>query len=272
MSAISQALKIAQNRGIFPTYLSATDTADVVKKLEHQVFWSARTTQAEYLMELKALVDRYVSGEGPDNDLAQLRVEARQLLATYGYTPERGFPGDAKLGIPPATAGSLRDLSSEKRLNLIFDTQAKLARGLGQKLRGIERVDMAPAWELVRVESRENIRDWVKRWNIAADNVDNSGVYAVLIAHKQSPIWPALGSKALFPDALDVDHAPFALHSGMGLREKFASELGDMLAPIKPGPGQANLDNPPSYVDEEDFMDGKAGMNRLLEKWRGRQR
>ncbi len=228
--AITQAMRLAINRDLLPTELGSAELQEMTLSMKERVFFSARTSNLWYLDRLKALVERYVKGEGRDNDLAQLRIEARRLLAQAGYTPEAGFPGDEALGIPPATAGSLRDLSSEKRLNLIYDTQAQLMRGLGLKLRGATRADRYPAWELVRVAkfNSENQREWLKRWAIAKDNVESQGTLNLepetlnssrMIALKSSPIWLALGSSALFPDAVNADHPPFAFNSGMGWRE-----------------------------------------------------
>jgi hypothetical protein len=225
--AITQAMRLARERGLLPTAMGSAEIREMTLRLKERVFFSARTANLQYLQELKKLVDRAVKGEGINNDLAQLRVEARRLLAKLGYDPAQGFPGDEALGIPPAAAGSLRDLSSEKRLNLILDTQVQLARGLGMKLRGINRSDRYPAWELIRVAkfSSAQQREWLKRWEIAADNVNWEGVSRAafdrgeMLAHKSSPIWLALGSSALFPDALNTDHAPFAFSSGMGWRE-----------------------------------------------------
>ena len=64
----------------------------------------ARTTSAGYVAELKKLVERHISAEGYNNDLPQLRIEARELLQAFEYTPQGGFKGDSKLGIPPAEA------------------------------------------------------------------------------------------------------------------------------------------------------------------------
>ena len=226
--AITQAMRLAINRDLLPTELGSAELQEMTLSMKERVFFSARTSNLWYLDRLKALVERYVKGEGRDNDLAQLRIEARRLLAQAGYTPEAGFPGDEALGIPPASAGSLRDLSSEKRLILIYDTQAQLMRGLGLKLRGATRADRYPAWELVRVAkfNSEYQREWLKRWAIAKDNVDAVGVWSGddsspprMLALKSSPIWLALGSSALFPDAVNADHPPFAFNSGMGWRE-----------------------------------------------------
>jgi len=222
-----QALKLAQERGLLPTALSSAELQEMTLRMKERVFFAARWTNLQALDEVKKLVERHVQGEGMNNDLAKLRIEARQILAKHGYDPESGFPGDVELGVPPATAGSLRDLSSGKRLNLIFETQAALARGLGMKLRNLQRQQVFPAIELVRLKDARQIdwqRDWLARWKIAADNVDWVGVskeafaQGRMIALQTSPIWPALGSSALFADALNVDYPPFAFNSGMGWR------------------------------------------------------
>ncbi len=226
-SPIFQAVKLAQERGLLPTTLSSAEIQELTLRMTERVFFSARTANLLYLDALKKLVERHVQGEGTNNDLAQLRIEARKLLALMGYTPEGGFPGDQELGIPPATEGSLQDLGSDKRLNLIFETQAALARGLGMKLRGQQRLEQFPAIELVRLKHARDPaweRDWHERWRIAAENVEWEGVSKAafadgrMMALQTSPIWRALGSSALFKDALNVDYPPFAFNSGMGWR------------------------------------------------------
>jgi len=277
---ISDALRLAQNRGLLPSALSSVETADLAATLERAAFWSARTTHAAYLADLKKLSDRFTSGEGYENDLGALRLAARRLLEKYGYTPEKGFPGDPALGIPSATPGSLTDLGSERRLNLIFETQAALARGLGQKIRGLARIDVAPAWELVRTTDKAAPRDWDERWLIAASEVNWVGVYRTKdgrkIARKDSPIWPALGSRALFPDALNVDHSPFAFSSGMGLVERALSDLTDYDDPLpgRVGPRGITITKPqdtaPDYIDAGDFIGGQETVNRWLALYRSR--
>ncbi len=221
------AVKLAQERGLLPTAMGSAELQEMTLRMKERVFFAARLTNLQALDKIKKLVEKHIHGEGAGSDLARLRVEARKILANEGYTPEGGFPGDEQLGIPPATAGSLRDLSSEKRLNLIFETQAALARGLGMKLRNLQRMDQFPAIELVRMKDARQPdwrRDWLARWKVAAENVRWEGVSKAafaqgrMIATQTSPVWAALGSSALFADALNVDHPPFAFNSGMGWR------------------------------------------------------
>jgi len=287
VSPIQQALDLATRRGLLPSSLGSAELSDLASSLEERAFWSARTTHAAYLADLKKLTERHIKGEGYENDLAQLRLEARRLLAKYGYTPEKGFPGDPARAVPAATPGSLRDLRSERRLNLIFDTQAALARGLGQKLRGLDRIDIAPAWELIRVTDKTTPRDWAERWKIASDNINAVGVYVRpstinsqpstrLIARKDSPIWAALGSRELFDDALNVDHAPFAFNSGMGLIERTHSDLADYAAPAPGSVGPRGITLPaptntvPDHIEPNDFIGGQATIDRLLTLWKNR--
>lgn len=144
----SQALDLASERGLLPSALgSAEQRAQVAEHIRRNAVFSAKTTNAVYLQALKERIERLLQG-GYNNDWAQLRLELKQLLQQLGYDPMTGFPGDEALGIEPAAPGSLQDLSSDLRLNLILDTQEKLMRGSAQKARGEDprRVKQFPAW------------------------------------------------------------------------------------------------------------------------------
>lgn len=210
-AALSRALKVARTKGLMPTYLSTEGLREMGSDIRRRVFFSARTTHAGYLAELQKLNQRYIAG-GYGNDLGQLRVEARALLAKAGYAPERGFPGDAKRGLPPAEAGSLRDLSSDQRLNLIFKTQEALAVGESQYLIGNsrQRLFTHPAWELVSSTANTPRIDWPKRWLEAGGPVTSNGR---LIAPKWHVVWRKLGDSSRFDDALDTTHPPYAFNS-----------------------------------------------------------
>ena len=159
-----------------------------------------------------------------DMDDATARVTLLETLQALGYTPEGGFPDAPAGSVPPAVAGTLQDLSSPRRLNLIVDTQRALMRGAGQQMRGQsrERLAVAPAWELTRVLPVMEPRDWPSRWRIVGGSFVDGGR---MIALKGDPIWGELGSYENFDDALGVDHPPFCFNSGMGWREVSADEV-----------------------------------------------
>jgi hypothetical protein len=158
-----------------------------------------------------------------------------QTLQAVGYTPEGGFPqaslsatpGQAQPIVPPALAGTLLDLSSFRRLDLIVKTQLQLMQGAGEQWRGQQpdRLAAFPAWELVRVEARTAPRDWPSRWVIAGGRGQVVPATARMIALKGDPVWGELGSYDNFQDALGVDHPPFAFLSGMGWKEVSAADV-----------------------------------------------
>jgi hypothetical protein len=56
-----------------------------------------------------------------------------------------------------------------------------------------------------------------------------------MIALKRAEIWDVIGDPAFFPDALGVDHPPFAFSSGMGwqqIDEEECLALGVLQAPL----------------------------------------
>jgi hypothetical protein len=243
----SRALDIASVRRLLPTGMGSAELRELAQGLRNASVFSARMTHARAVQWLKEAVQRMLKG-GMGNDKAKLRLELKQLLARLGYTPEGGFPGDEALGIPPAEPGSLQDLGSDLRINLILDTQERLMAGASQKLRGNDpdRSRIFPAWELVRISNRKVPRGsvgsgtmgWPQRFVQAGGVITRDGTQERMIALKGSPVWAQLGSSALFPDALDVDHAPFAFNSGMGLREVYYRDLPADFAPA-PDAGEA---------------------------------
>jgi hypothetical protein len=234
-STLNAALAHAARRGLLPgAWSSAGAREQLSAGLRRNAVFSARTTNAAYLQEVSSRIARLLQG-GYDNDLPQLRLELRQLLAQLQYDPTTGFPGDAELGIPPAEPGSLQDLSSHRRLTLILETQAQLMQGAMRYAEQTtpSRIAQFPAWELVRVETRAQPRGsltsgsdgWPTRWHTAGgppitvtDNTER------LIAHKSHPVWTRLGDSSLYDDALDVAHPPWAFRSGMGTRQLHHTE------------------------------------------------
>jgi hypothetical protein len=149
-------------------------------------------------------------------DPATARVKLKQALQDQGYSPAEG------------ERGTIKDLSSDARINLVVKTNVELAQGAGrfiQENSDPDIVDLWPALELVRYESRAKPRDWESRWRTAAEDSGDDDALRMLnergrmVARKDSPIWDSLGSSDLFPDALDNPFPPFAFNSGMWTEE-----------------------------------------------------
>ena len=225
---ITSALKQWRSREVFETDLGSAELKGFSRELLNRSIFSARVTNAEFLSEVATAVDDILAGR---TNMAQGRWVLQRKLKQLGYDPMLGFPGDMA-NIPPAEAGSLQDLSSTQRLDLIIETNVRMASNYAQHLAGNTpyALHAYPAWELVRRFVRDVPRGspesksigWPQRWADAAEAVNDEGVLervrAVpdMVALKDSPIWQALGDGAGdYTDTLGNPYPPFAFRSGM---------------------------------------------------------
>jgi hypothetical protein len=185
----------------------------------------ARGTSAIYVDKLKKLIDLISGG---DLGEGQVRTALYEILNALGYDAEKGgFPGEE---LEPALKGTLQDLMSFRRRDLIVRTQRDLMQGAGQQMRAMQPDSLSqfPAFEVVRIGGVEEPRDWPSRWVIVGfpaplEKYSRSahtrlGEPTGMIGLIGDPRWGELGSSAVFPDALDVDYSPFYFNSQVGLR------------------------------------------------------
>ena len=175
--------------------------------------FSARTTQIRYLESLRNVLDAWEEGRLRQDEAEEI---LRGKLGQLGYDSEAGgFPGDE--GIPPADKGTLRDLSSHARCDLVLRTNQQLARNLARKAESAaDPLDAAehPAWRLVRAGAPNQPRNWVPRWQSAWAACGGEGAHRFeFVALKSSPIWAALGEVG--DDGTGSDVPPFAYNSTM---------------------------------------------------------
>ena len=230
--SIFDAARSAAARTAMETTLGTSGLREKGMQILARSAFTARGSNAIYASELKRIIDELSSGNISEG---QARTALWECLKALGYTPEGGFPDAPPGEVPPAVAGSLQDLSSFQRRDLIVSTQIDLMRGVGQQTRGHtpDRLRQFPAWELVRVSSSKAPRHWggvemggpkdaltVPRWTIAGGRL----AAGKMVAFKGDPVWGELGHYENFDDALGVDHPPFAFNSGMGWREVGADE------------------------------------------------
>lgn len=154
--------------------------------------------------------------------LPEIRLATRRALDAAGYVPD------------PERAGTIQDLGSFRRINLVIEHNAAEAASYGQYVAGQNDavLDAYPAQELVRFEDRKEPRDWVQTWRAAGGKVYPGGDEATLnsyrlIAAKDDPIWTAI-SRFGHP------WPPFDFGSGMGLRDVSRAEAEE-LGVIPPG-------------------------------------
>jgi len=131
-----------------------------------------------------------------------------------------------ELGAAEGDTGDIRDLTSQRRLALIWDFQTQDASEYGRwKMdQDPDILDAFPAQEFVRVASRMVPReDWEDRWIEAGGELFDGR----MIALKNDPVWTNLSR-------FDRPFPTFDFNSGMGLQDIERSEAEE-LGLIEPG-------------------------------------
>jgi hypothetical protein len=217
--------RISRSRTAMPTDLSTAELRELGAEVLARSVFTARGTSAVFASKIKDVVDEIAAGRMSDS---QARAALFQTLQVLGYDVEAGgFEGEE---VEPALRGTLQDLESFRRLDLIVRTQRQLMQGAGEQWRGLQpdRLEAFPALELIRIAPVTVARDWPARWKIATGKdvpAQYAGAHKVvgaatgMILFKGDPGWGELGSYDNFPDALGVDHSPFYFNSEMWTRE-----------------------------------------------------
>ena len=172
----------------------------------NRAFFSSRVASVRILAALREGTEEYARG---GTDLSKIRIQMRERLRALGYSPE------------PGKEGSIHDLYSQARLDVIVKTNVAQARGYMQYLEGTSPGAFAafPAQEFRRIEHRHEPRkDWPQRWARAGGRLYGGK----MIALKDDPVWERL---SVFGNPFP----PFDWGSGMGVLDvdrKTAIALG----------------------------------------------
>lgn len=172
----------------------------------NRAFFSSRVASVRVLAALREGTEEYARG---GTDLSKIRIQMREKLHALGYSPE------------PGKEGTIHDLFSQARLDVIIKTNVAQARGYMQYLEGTSPGAFAafPAQEFRRIEHRRHPReDWPQRWAKAGGRLYGGK----MIALKDDPVWERL---SVFGNPFP----PFDWGSGMGVLDvdrKTAIALG----------------------------------------------
>ncbi len=236
----SEAVKHLASKEVLPTSMTSAQLKSVDAALRRQSLFSAQTMLEGYLEKIKSVIESVLNpttGEREGQPVnvglnpATAREQLREALTEIGYEPEAG------------KTGTIEDLASSKRLNLVVKTNVELAQGAGKFIQSNsdeEVVDLYPAWELVRYEDRKEPRDWETRWRIAAETAGDASAMAGMsegrmVALKSSDIWQELGDGAGgYDDGLGNPYPPFAFNSGMWT-EDVSRDDAEELGLLEPG-------------------------------------
>jgi hypothetical protein len=207
-----------KSKPVLPTALTSDQLKELDPAIRQRSFFSAQNLYEGVLGELRDSAASIVEGDG-EIDPGSARLKVRGMLQKLGYDPEED-------------KDTIKDLSSDQRINLVLRTNRGIAEGVQQHLadNSPDVVEDYPAWELVRGEQRMHPRGerneddgWPARWEAACDQAEDAESLAVLqdtgrmIALKSSGVWQALGEGAGgYDDALDNGGIPpLAFNSGM---------------------------------------------------------
>jgi len=231
---LNDAAKTLLAKKLFPTGATSAQLKALDAAFRRQSLFSAQTVVEDLLAKYKEVLasllnpetvqrpDR-VTAENPSGNVTvglhhtKAREVIQQFLKQQGLTAA------------PGTKGSLADITSSPRINLVIKTNSELAWGAGQFVSqnaNPVRVQDYPALELYRLQAKRVPRDWQTRWlNAARECGDTDAANALdkherMIALKSSPIWQALGDGAGgYDDTLGNPYPPFAFQSGMWTRD-----------------------------------------------------
>ena len=208
-------------RALAASSLNSSQWSAVQAGLRDRAFFSAKVDNLRQLSAMRDACAKVASGK---LDESQARLAIREVLDKTGYTPPQGKDG------------GIQDLRSQRRLDLIIQTNVAQARGYVRYLEGTSEGALAafPCQEFLRVERRKAERTtWRTRWERAGGRF-----YAGdrMIALKTDPVWTNLS-------AFHHPWPPFDFNSGMGLRDVGRREAIRY--------GVISADDPPPKVDPE---------------------
>lgn len=239
-----EALDQLRRRGIMPTILKTADLERLGQDVLRASFFSAQTTAVDLLdgykerltslLEPRAVrrADR-VTPENPEGwvtegiNEAEFRTQIKELLGRMGYDPD------------PEKRGTIEDLSSDARIELVIRTNVEMAQNHGYWQQGQD-PDLLlafPAQELYRAEDRKDKRGWIQRWRGTGGQVypgrspglplEKGFSEGRLIARKDSPVWAAI-------NRFGNPYPPFDFNSGVDVRDIGFEEARE-LGVIRPG-------------------------------------
>lgn len=229
-----------EGRRVAPSSRTSAEWERVAPALREKCFFSARVNDAEVLGKMRELIGKAVdsSKRNPNEALVsqdKFISEMKSFLASRGYTM-----GGSKL----------TDITSRRRLGLIYDMNVQEAREYARYVRGqdADALDMYPAQEFVRVESRRVPRtDWPVRWRAAGGKIRGGR----MVALKSDPVWTNLSRFGRpFP--------PFDYGSGMGVEDIDREEAVEL--------GLLPDDEPADEIPEFDIaLEAEASLDRIPE-------
>ena len=198
--------EIILQKALVGSSLDSSQWNQIQAGLRNRAFFSSRVAEVNILAAMRDKAAEYARGE---TDLSKIRMGFRDELRRMHYAPEAG------------KEGTIHDLFSQARIDVIVKTNVAQARGYMQYAEGMGPGAFAafPAQEFTRVAERSKPRkDWPQRWKAAGGRTFGGR----MIALKDDPVWTNLS-------VFGNPYPPFDWGSGMGVMDVDADtaiELG----------------------------------------------
>ena len=202
---MTAAEKILQ-KALVASKIDSSQWNSIQAGLRDRAFFSSQVAQANILQGLRQMAADRANGVSASD----AREAMREALKRLGHET------------PQELQGTIKDLYSKSRLDVIIKTNVAQARGFIDWMEANSPGAYAafPAQEFLRVKAVKNPRgDWPKRWQKAGGKIFPGGR---MIALKDDPVWVKL---SVFGNPFP----PFDWGSGMGLEDigrKEAIKLG----------------------------------------------
>ena len=184
--------KILQ-KALVASDLDSSQWNGIQAALRDRAFFSSQVAEMKILHAARSMVAEQAAG---GKSLSEIRRDLRSVISSTGYNP-----GDER--------GTIKDLYTKARLDVLIKTNVAQARGYIQHLEATTPGGYAafPAQELIRTKARKAPRNWAKRWEDAGGKIFEGR----MIALKDDPVWTKIS-------AFGNPFPPFDFGSGMGVR------------------------------------------------------
>ncbi len=189
------ATEFFQGKTLLPSEMRTEQWSRLPLQVREAAFFSAGVDRAEYLTIQRDFTEKVLRGELSESEA---RVREREALEAAGYVAA------------PGQAGTIKDLTSTRRLNVKTRTSVALAQGWAREQELVLAGAAFPAKKLVRMSPRKEPRDWPDIFRKAAAAYPGEGEIAIeiLAAQVGHPIWVAMSD-------FGAPHDPIKWQTGM---------------------------------------------------------
>lgn len=257
---LSDAGRALMRKRSVPSDLLSEDWSAVDSWHRERAFFMSGVMDAQILQEFRREAEKIARGEsGGTESMNRLML----FLERVGY---KAAPGQE---------GTIKDLSSWKRMSVALDTNVAMARGYGVYARAQKSLRAFPAWEFVRVSPRKKPRlNWDARWAMAHSLTSSvpGAMVTPQIALINHPIWAALST-------FGNPYPPYDWGSGKGVKpvsRSRAKSLGLLDDPqTRPMWEKSALKSPNAStrvkpdISARKFRDGLSERLKGIAEWQG---